>query len=161
MGVGGVGFAGAVWGSDEMRKILKKEAKKGKREIAKAIGEYHLAHAEVEEAIAKALSQETGLKIGSKSEMVETAMNAISLQMIFENKGGLEQLVPSLRLKLQKVEAGSQEALIAIASELSKGSKQKVPQDERVVKYDRDVISLKLATENPDLLYNPKKFISL
>lgn len=152
MGVGGVDFTGAVWGSDEIKKILKKEEKKGESKVASAISNYHLAHAKVKDTIAQALTQETGMKIEPGSEMVENAVNALSLTKIFESKGDIEQIVPGLKQKLQKYEVDSKEAHVAIADELSKGSKQKVPDHEKVVQYDLDVISMK-TIDDPNLLF--------
>lgn len=152
MGVGGVDFAGAVWGSEQIKKILKKEEQKGESKVARAIRDYHLAHAKAKEAIAQALSSETGISVKPGSEMVDNAVNALSLTRIFEDKGGIEQIVPQLKGELQKYEVDSPEAHNAIANELSRGSKQKVPKDEKVVQYDLDVISMK-TTEDPNLLF--------
>ena len=71
---------------------------------------------------------------------------------IFEDRGGAEYLVPSLKTQLQQYEVDSHEAHLAVAGELSKGSKGVVPKDDKVVQFDLDMISLK-TTENPNLLF--------
>ena len=152
MGISGVDFGAAVWGSDEIRKILKKEEKKGESKVASAIRDYHLAHAKAKEAIAQALSQELGHTIEPGSAMVENAVNALSLTKIFQGKGEQEELIPALKGELQKYEVDSPEAHNAVASILSVGSKQKVPTSEKVVQYDLDVIAMK-TVQNPDLLF--------
>jgi len=152
MGITPTDFTGAVWGSDEIRKILKKEEKKGESKIAQAIRDYHLAHAKAKDAIAEALGNEMGIQVDPKSDLVENAVNALSLGKIFEEKGGIENLVPSLKMELQKYEVDSPDAHAAVAGELSKGSKGKVPKDDKVVQFDLDMISLK-TTEDPNLLF--------
>ncbi len=152
MGVSGVDFGAAVWGSDEIKKILKKEEKKGESRVAQAIRDYHLAHAKAKEAIAQALSQELGVQVEPGSEMVDNAVNALSLTKIFNGKGEAEELVPALKGELQKYEVDSPEAHQAVASILSTGSAQKVPTTEKVIQYDLDVIAMK-TVENPSLLF--------
>jgi hypothetical protein len=152
MGVSGVDFGAAVWGSEEIRKILKKEAKKGESSIRDAIRNYHLAHTKAKEAIAQALSQELGVKVEPGSEMVETAVNALSLTKIFKGKGEEEELIPALKGELQKFEVDSPEAHQAVASLLSVGSAQRVPTNEKVVQFDLDVIALK-TVRNSNLLF--------
>ncbi len=152
MGVSGVDFGAAIWGSDEIRKIIKKEEKKGESKVAKAISEYHLAHNKAKEAIAQALTSELGMKIDPGSEVVDNAVNALSLTKIFQDNGEKEELVPALKGELQKYEVDSREAHAAIANVLSTGSRQKVPHDEKVVQFDLDIIAMK-TVKNPNLLF--------
>jgi phage-related tail protein len=149
-GTPGANFTGAVWGSDEIKKLLKKEEKKKNSKILDAIRGYHLAHQKAKEAIKSAIKDEVG--IAPSQDMVDNAVNALSLTRIFEGKGEEEELVPGLKKELQKYEVDSKEAHLAVASILSEGSEKKVPSDEKVVQYDLDVISMK-TLDNPNLLF--------
>ncbi|MDR2431621.1 MAG: hypothetical protein LBD99_05155 [Candidatus Margulisbacteria bacterium] len=139
------GAAGEVW------KILKKEEQKGKSKVADAIRKYHLAHQQVKQELAKSLSEETGLDVSPNSDIVNNAIFSLSLGRIFENSGGEEQLQPDLKLALQHFDSESEGAKKAVARQLSKGSEQEVPADDRLIRMDIDEISVR-TIENPRLI---------
>lgn len=147
-------FAAAASGAEEIKKILKKEEKKGKTsKVLQAIKDFHLAHEKVKEEIAKSLGEDTGIEIKSNSDLVDSAVFSLSLNKIFENRNGVEQLAPDLKQALQRFDSESLEAKAAVANKLSEGSKQKVPKDNKIVDQDIDEISQR-TTSSPDILFS-------
>ena len=144
-------FASAAGSANEVWKILKKEEKKGKSKVADAIRKYHLAHQQVKQELAKSLSEETGLDINSDSDIVDNAIFSLSLGRIFENRDGEEQLQPDLKLALERYDSESDGAKQAVARQLSKGSAQEVPSNDKLISRDIDEISLR-SIENPRLI---------
>jgi len=144
-------FASAAGSANEVWKLLKKEEKKGKSKISDAIRKYHLAHQQVKQELAESLSEETGLDIKPDSDMVENAIFSLSLGRIFKHDNGEEQLQPELKLALQRFDSESEGAKQAVAKQLSKGSAQEVPTNDRLIAKDIDEISLR-TIENPNLI---------
>jgi len=143
-------------GIDEVYKLLKKENKKGEKKsknLSNVIKEFHIAHDKVKEAIADAL-KEDGLTTPSNSEMVDELIFALSLDKIFEkDQNGQERLREKLKKSLQIHDSESPEARMAVADQLSEGSKEKVPTNAKVVQKDIDTISMK-TVEDPTLLFD-------
>lgn len=146
-------FASAASSANEVWKALKKDEKKGVKasKIQKAIQDFHLAHEKVKEELAEALSQEIGKEVKPDSDMVENAVFSLSLGKIFENRDGQESLSPDLKNALQHFDSESQQAKEVIANTLSKGSKGKVPSNDKLIGMDLDEISIR-TIDNPDLI---------
>lgn len=144
-------FASAAGASSEVWKLLKKEEKKGKSKVASAIREYYLTHEKVKQELAKALSEETGMEIKPNSDMVENAIFSLSLGRIFENRDGEEMLQPDIKFALEHFDSESDGAKQAVAKQLSKGSQQEVPTNDKIVGMDIDEISIR-SIENPRLI---------
>ncbi len=149
-------YAAAAGGADEIRKIIKKEEKKGAKasNVLKSIKLFHLAHQKVKEEIANALSEEIGQKVETNSKMVDDAIFGLSLNKIFEkDDNGEEILAPDIKSALQQFDSESHEAREAVSTKLSQGSSGKVPADHELIDMDLDEISWR-TTQNPNILFN-------
>ncbi len=148
----GVEGYGAI---DEVFKLLKKEEKKGAKatKLKSLIDQFCLTHEKVKEEITKHL-KENGLNVPQNSPMIDEMIFALSHDRIFEHDGeGREKLKDKLKKKLQTYSSESNEAKIAVADQLSEGSKMRVPTDAKVVTDDINYISLK-TVEDPSLLFD-------
>ncbi len=148
----GVEGYGAV---DEVFKLFKKEEKKGAKaaHLLKMIKDFHIAHEKVKEEIMKSL-KENGLNVPQNSPMIDQMIFALSHDKIFERDAeGREKLKDKLKKKLQTYSSESNEAKLAVADQLSEGSKQRVPTDAKVVTDDINYIALK-TVEDPSILFD-------
>ena len=147
-------YASAAGGAEEIKKILKKEEKKGAKasNILKSIKLFHLAHQKVKEEIAESLSLELGKEVKPNSKLVDEAIFGLSLNRIFEkDESGEDTLAPDLKKALQQFDSESAEARNAVSTKLSQGSQGKVPTNHALVDMDLDEISWR-TTQNPDIL---------